>query len=385
MEAVVSHIRMDVAGGAEYMTALMVNLLHRMGFNVTLVTGTPFDRKQFSNLSGIYIDDGVKVRTVSLTFDKILTPTKKAGNALLTIYRSRLLKEVVANVRPRIVLTDDEVFEALHDMGSYYGYLIHYVHFPYDNILNLYDLDSVRQRYKMPSRLALDLYARWAKKHIILQNFSDMVIANSQYTRSHCLKIWKRDDIQVLYPSITTSAFSNSEKEKSCIVIGRIAPDKNIGPAVRAFSSPKLQGYKLIIAGQIIDQYERYAQGIIDESKKTPNIQVVPNPSKDRLKELLSSAKVLLHPRRGEHFGLAIVEGMASGCIPVVHRSGGPLEIIDEGKYGFTFTNDNDMVDALVKAFEAPPSSCAASIERARQFDTSVFEERFAKVIQSVA
>jgi glycosyltransferase involved in cell wall biosynthesis len=38
---------------------------------------------------------------------------------------------------------------------------------------------------------------------------------------------------------------------------------------------------------------------------------------------------VLLHSARGEHFGISVVEGMSACCIPVVHDSGGPAEIVD--------------------------------------------------------
>jgi glycosyltransferase involved in cell wall biosynthesis len=43
---------------------------------------------------------------------------------------------------------------------------------------------------------------------------------------------------------------------------------------------------------------------------------------------MLSLAKVYLHTMVGEHFGISIVEAMASGCIPISHNSGGMVEFV---------------------------------------------------------
>ena len=43
-------------------------------------------------------------------------------------------------------------------------------------------------------------------------------------------------------------------------------------------------------------------------------------------KNVLKHSKVLLHAFKGEHFGIALVEAMSAGAIPVTHNSGAAKE-----------------------------------------------------------
>ena len=57
-------------------------------------------------------------------------------------------------------------------------------------------------------------------------------------------------------------------------------------------------------------------------------IKIEKNQPRSRIIELFSQAKAALHTMRYEHFGIAVVELMASGIITVAHRSAGPLKDI---------------------------------------------------------
>jgi glycosyltransferase involved in cell wall biosynthesis len=41
------------------------------------------------------------------------------------------------------------------------------------------------------------------------------------------------------------------------------------------------------------------------------------------------------HPELAEHFGIATVEAMAAGCVPVVINRGGQADIVRHGQTGF--------------------------------------------------
>ena len=52
----------------------------------------------------------------------------------------------------------------------------------------------------------------------------------------------------------------------------------------------------------------------------------------------------------GEHFGIAPIEGLASGCVTLVHNSGGMKEFIPEE---FRWENYDDLKEKIVKYMES--------------------------------
>lgn len=72
--------------------------------------------------------------------------------------------------------------------------------------------------------------------------------------------------------------------------------------------------------------------------EKGVRVEFYPNASRDELVKIVTSSKVFVHATVGEHFGIAVVKGMAAGCPVIVHRSEGSYEdIIDYGYYGLTY------------------------------------------------
>ena len=64
----------------------------------------------------------------------------------------------------------------------------------------------------------------------------------------------------------------------------------------------------------------------------------------------------------GEHFGIAPIEGLASGCITLVHNSGGMKEFIPEE---FRWENYADLKQKIVKYIESTQES--ANWEKTRK------------------
>ena len=70
--------------------------------------------------------------------------------------------------------------------------------------------------------------------------------------------------------------------------------------------------------------------------------------------EIFSQAKVAVHTMRNEHFGIAIVELMASGIVTIAHKSAGPLyDIIGgtETPVGYLAENENEYAMFAEMAF----------------------------------
>ncbi|QGR19743.1 glycosyltransferase [Stygiolobus azoricus] len=95
---------------------------------------------------------------------------------------------------------------------------------------------------------------------------------------------------------------------------------------------------------------------------------------------MLCKAKVIFHAKVEEPFGIAIVEGMSAGAVPVVHKSGGSwTDIIEEGKYGYGYLTEEEAVEFLYQALNNESLRKEVK-ERAKLFSSNNFEEKFLKI-----
>jgi glycosyltransferase involved in cell wall biosynthesis len=104
---------------------------------------------------------------------------------------------------------------------------------------------------------------------------------------------------------------------------------------------------------------------------------------------MLSRAKVYVHCFENEPFGISIVESMAAGCVPIVHRSGGAYhDIIDHDKYGFSFETINELcrrVTFLMEKDNEFERDSKKAIHRSMCFNKRSFEEKIINLVESKA
>ena len=75
---------------------------------------------------------------------------------------------------------------------------------------------------------------------------------------------------------------------------------------------------------------------------------------------------------------------MAAGCLPVVHASGGPLEIVENGRYGLTYRDAREIPELLNRAFNLSEHFQHKIKSRALQFDIKQFQEKLITFINNV-
>jgi len=88
--------------------------------------------------------------------------------------------------------------------------------------------------------------------------------------------------------------------------------------------------------------------------------------------KMLSGADFFALTSYRESFGLAVLEAMALGLVPVVYRSPGVLDLVEDGQSGFVVDDATSMAEAIANAYEDQAlfrSASRASVERARLFD----------------
>ncbi|HEX2487590.1 MAG TPA: glycosyltransferase [Nitrososphaeraceae archaeon] len=173
------------------------------------------------------------------------------------------------------------------------------------------------------------------------------VITNSEFSRRAIVNALGLDNIYVLSPPIDVETFHNAalmanvdnETDDIILVISRIAPHKKIENAIRLAKILKDNniGKGMKIVGNLyyyfFDYYSELKQ-MVQDLGLTDYITFEINASLDKLLSIIRESRVYFHPMIGEHFGMAVLEAMAAGLIPVVPNEGGVIEFVPQ-KYQF--------------------------------------------------
>jgi glycosyltransferase involved in cell wall biosynthesis len=173
-------------------------------------------------------------------------------------------------------------------------------------------------------------------------------LAISQYSALWTERYWGVKSA-VLYPPVVLPD-GHGPKADAIVGLGRIDPWKDQHELIAAFTrhvAPRAPGWEFVIVGGLSGQadHRAYFADLQERARGFP-VRFVVNASPEAVRAELSRAKVFWHgmgigaacravPHRAEHFGIAVVEAMGAGCVPVVADRGGPAEVVRDGQCGF--------------------------------------------------
>lgn len=164
-----------------------------------------------------------------------------------------------------------------------------------------------------------------------------LVLCNSKYSAKAILEEYNID-AKVLYPPVSNDFYHNFEKnhnlqkENIVLTIARISKEKNLN-FIPYIANQTHAETKFVIVG-LLDSplILKSLNKLIDKLNLVKRVKIFTNLKKEEMRTLLLKSKIYLHTKVGEHFGISIVEAMASGCIPIVHNSGGPREFLPQSQ-----------------------------------------------------
>lgn len=230
------------------------------------------------------------------------------------------------------------------------------------------------------------------------------VIANSRFTAGH-LKQWGIPSV-VHYPYLSEHLIESHpvKKEKIILSVGRFfghLHKKNHEEIIYTFKRlqeyAQYKDYRLIMAGGLRPEDNEYYETVKKAAKGNKSIQLRPNVSYDELISLYEHAtfywhfaglgvKEHEHPEQVEHLGITPLEAMAAGAVVFCFRAGGPREIIEQGKNGFLFTSEDDLITLMrsLRADEIKDISQYARSYAKAHFSYPVFKTKLNAILAKI-
>ena len=365
MKILLVHPRLSVKGGGERVAIHSILAALKAGHEVSLLS-EEFDEASFEDFYGC---PGL--------FDKVARFYYPAFRPVLGS-RVLLYQRLIHHwrwIRRTISRASFDIVFSTQDIGNVPSTpvpAIQYCYFPeYFSRLQT----SSSQVWRLYYRPASAYYRNRLRRVGLLLSVSD-------FTREFVAKKWERDS-KTVYPPCPVEAFSEfsniQSRENLVVTIGRIVPEKRFHLFVElARLVPRT---RFVAIGSLSDESTAYYNLLRRSAPE--NVSFVLSPLR-KVRDILGRAMAYVHCAEKEHFGITIVEAMAAGCVPIVHDSGGPREIVTSD-VGFRWNNLLTAAEQ-VKMLDANDPyrrelSTAASI-RAGKFRPEVFEAEITRVLR---
>jgi len=331
----VVHPYLDIYGGGERVCHNVIKTLLVNEQSVELLTFN-FDADKYRDIVGEDLSKEVVIHSLGkrIEVNPPFTIYKRHRNFvnLLKRYKNKLDYDYLFSTQ------SSSPFEPVFLSKSRKN--IAYVHFPEIHY------DYARGNFKR--KLYLWLFKRWVEQGI---GKLDLILCNSNYTKDAIERYWKNRYVRgpvVVYPPVNLSKFwcdkPMSKRKKRVVYVARFIPAKRHEIMKRlALDIPDCE---FISIGGLIDAEKAWFDNF--NKNLPPNYSLKTNLPGNQLLDILQNSRIYVHLMEGEHFGIAPIEGLASGCITVVHDSGGMQEFIPEEFRWKTYFDLKDKIVNLI-------------------------------------
>ena len=377
------HHSLDIFGGAELVAIAIMEALHEMGFEIDLVT----IKKPKDNMLGKIFSTNLEVENVKWVLPHHLNYRKSIYSQLVT---QLLTMPLVLNKRADLVINTQADFSLPYMKRKVP--LVSYVHFPYVPYLRSvrdypprYQRSTLWKLYFAPYNVLSGLITPL----LIFTLKRSFVITNSEFSKEAIKRITPDAHPIIVRPPVDTKKFAgaltSTSRENKILVIGRIAPEKQLERAIEICRLLDIDVEMVIVgsfdpSARTVD-YLKKLELMIEKYGLNKRIKILTNISRDELKEQMRTAKVYLHTKYGEHFGISIVEAISAGLIPIVPAHGGPVEFIPKRYHYRTLIEAAELVR---KYFDVPQSERLAISKIANKFSKERFKLKMKKIINYV-
>lgn len=353
---------LDTHGGGEKVQLALASVLVNAGHEVELITHKLIDVNEAAKYFGIN-SNGMKVTVVKLN------PVLRAINSIPLLGGVKnLLNDMstfVSIKRQKYDLFINNCYQS--NLPSPAKKSIYMCMFP-QKINNKEPASLIKKLYWTILRAFYRLLLHPSKKHSVY-TYSE-VVANSAYTQKYVKKYWDIES-KILYPICDDmSGGKKTTKQKIILNVGRFfektknSHHKRQDFLIESFIKLKsLQddGWELHLAGSVAENVGglKYILELIKMSSGHPIVFHF-NSSFPNIKKLYNESSIYWHatgygvdpdkfPEKQEHFGISTVEAMSVGAIPIVINTAGQKESVINGKNGFLWDTQKELLDYTKK------------------------------------
>lgn len=377
------HPDLNERGGAELVAVTTMETLCEMGFNIDLVT---IKKPNAAALK--------KAFNVDLDVESIKFVLPSNVNYKKSIY-SQLIMQLLT-LPLNLCDKADLIINTHADFPlPYFRYkipLISYVHFPYiSHILSPKDYPLRYQRsplwklYFAP----YNIVSSWISPFLVFTLKKSFLLTNSEFTKKAIIRVVPEAHPIVVRPPVDTSDFvdalASNCRENKILVIGRIAPEKQLEKVIEVCRLLDV-AVNVTIVGSFdysprAFDYLKKMRKMIEKYGLNDRVKILVNIDRDNLKKQMKTAKIYLHTKYDEHFGISIIEAISAGLIPIVPIYGGPVEFIPKR---YLYHTIREAAELVSKNLDVPQSERLAVSKISDKFSREKFKLKIKKIINYV-
>ena len=375
----VAHLSLNFYGGAERLCLSVIKALKCKGHETTLVTVDKTDWKNARKIMGSVVLPDHEIFFTEIRFSKQLSM------ATIVLF---FITFVIEFVQLRLKRTYDVVINTFGDLFTLMSD-VSYVHFPLRANIAYSQTPPIINAFTW--RVCSQFYNIFCKLFEKVDH--SVILVNSTFIAKLVERFMHRKSI-VVHPPVNTKTSSdaqNHERGDTVVTISRYSPKRHLETIPLIAKHTKSANF--IIMGNADESSEGTIQRLnklIDNFELREKVRMLTNVSRSRLLSVLSTSKVYLHVMPHEHFGISVVEAMANGCVPIVHRSGGPwLDIMEQkqGKYGYSYETPEEAskyIDLLVTKEDLRRETTLRAMKRSTEYDESIFNKKIVMTIEKI-
>ena len=347
--------------GAEWVAINIITALKEHGHKVIVLSDAPLNQNKFMDVFGRKI----------LVDQEIVFPLRFFSSTNhRNIYTNAIICLVLKSKCEVLVDTFSNAILPGMDASYFQGFPL---------------LERLRNLPYLRNKIFFSPYQNY--KNFFRDNFKNkLLFANSKYS-ADAIRAELDVEPHILYPSVSNYILNpndvdlEKQRNNNVVTVARISEIKNLQiiPYIAELTSKEIS---FTIAG-LLDSEKTLNMllKLVKDLNLSKRVRILTNVKREQLKKLLLNSKVFLHPSKNEPFGISIVEAMASGCIPVVHNSGGPKEFVPLNQ---RFNNIDEAADIVEKAIaDWSPTRARKFSKMAERFGENNFSKQFIDIFNS--